>query len=139
MTHPTTPWTESEDDLLREHYATMDRQQLAQLVGHSVNATAVRAYKLGLKRDPALVRAARMKAGANGAAAAKARGNGWPYRGGPKEQPAVRETSHSIAYRKRRMKAAAEALIEHGVEPGAAELAVHLVMNARVPGVRWEP
>lgn len=143
---PKTLWTPELDALLREHFPRMPFESLAFLTGRSVSALRNRANKLRLKRDPDVARASRQAAGIAGHAAAKQRRNGAPIprtppapKPQPKKRPDLRETGPDLlAHRKARIKAAAEAMVEHGVDPHAAELAVHVIIKGRVPGVRFE-
>ena len=143
MTRPIERWTPELDALLREHFPRMPFESLAFLTGRSVSALRNRANKLRLKRDPDIASANRSEAGK--AAVARARESGKPWGGkpltpaSPIKRPDLRETGpDQLAYRKRRLKEAAEAMVEHGVDPHAAELAVHVIIKGRVPGVRFE-
>lgn len=133
-------WTPTLDALLMKHFARMPFDDLSKLTGRSVSSLKNRANKLKLKRDPDIASANRSAAGK--AAVARARESGKTWGGKPltvAPQPTLRETGpDQLAYRKARLKAAAEAMVEHGVDPNAATLAVHVIVQGRVPGVRWE-
>jgi hypothetical protein len=48
---PRRRWTESEDDVLRERYASTLTADLASLLGHTLSSTHQRAHKLGLRKS----------------------------------------------------------------------------------------
>lgn len=52
---PRRAWTEYEDQVLREHYATTLTADLAELLGRQLSSTHQRARKLGLAKDLAVV------------------------------------------------------------------------------------
>lgn len=140
---PIARWTPELDALLIEHFPTMSLVSLSFLVGRTVPALKVRAHKLRLRRDPEISRATRQAAGKAGYAAAEKRRGGKPVLRTPTPQPPppptrpdLRETGpDALAYHKRRQRAAAEALIAHGVDEHAAALAAHAIATGRVPGV----
>lgn len=144
---PIARWTPELDAILVEHFPTMPIASLSFLLGRTIPALKVRAHKLRLRRDPEISRATRQASGKAGYAAAKARRGGEPVvrKPAPKPQhvatgPAARDTGpDALAYRKRRQRAAAEALVAHGVDEHAAALAAHAIATGRVPGLRFEP
>jgi hypothetical protein len=140
---PIARWTPELDALLIEHFPTMPLVSLSFLVGRTVPALKVRAHKLRLRRDPAISRATRQAAGIAGYAAAEKRRAGepvlhkyTPQPPPPPTRPDLRETGpDALAYHKRRQRAAAEALVAHGVDEHSAALAAHAIATGRVPGV----
>lgn len=140
---PVATWPAALDALLIEHYPTMPIESLSFLLGRTVKALKARAFKLRLKRDPGAARATRQAAGKAGYAAAEKRRAGEPVLRKPTPQPPppptrpdLRETGpDALAYHKRRQRAAAEALIAHGVDEHSAALAAHAIATGRVPGV----
>ncbi|MBP9032547.1 MAG: hypothetical protein KBG29_01550 [Pseudomonadales bacterium] len=146
MTRPIERWTPELDALLREHFPRMPFESLSFLLGRTISSLKNRANKLRLRRDADVSHASRQAAGKAGYAAARARQGGKPCGRKPPspppapiKRPDLRETGpDQLAYRKRRLKEAAEAMVEHGVDPHAAELAVHAICKGRVPGVRFE-
>lgn len=140
---PIARWTPELDALLCKHFPTMSLVSLSFLVGRTVPALKVRAHKLRLRRDPEISRATRQAAGIAGYAAAEKRRAGEPVLRKPTPQPPppptrpdLRETGpDALAYHKRRQRAAAEALIAHGVDEHSAALAAHAIATGRVPGV----
>lgn len=139
-------WTPELDALLTEHFPRMPLVSLGFLLGRTLPSLKARATKLGLRRNRAISRAARQEAGRAGYAAAKARRGGEPPLRNPATpppqpplRPDLRETGpDQLAYRKQRLRTAARAMVEHGVDEHAAALAVHLIVKGRVPGVRFE-
>ncbi len=133
-------WTKELDALLMKHFARMPLDELSKLTGRSISSLKNRANKLRLKRDPDIASANRSVAGKAAVARARESGKQWGGRPlAPIVRPDLRETGpDQLAYRKARLKAAAESLVEHGVDPHAAELAVHAIVKGRVPGVRFE-
>jgi len=144
---PIARWTPELDALLIEHYPSMPIASLSFILGRTIPALKVRAHKLRLRRDPEISRATRQAAGVAGYAAAEKRRAGEPVVRKPTPQPqhvptgpAARETGpDALAYHKRRQRAAAEALVAHGVDEHAAALAAHAIATGRVPGVRFTP
>lgn len=140
---PVARWTPELDAILIEHFPTMPIASLSFLLGRTIPALKVRAHKLRLRRDPEISRATRQAAGKAGYAAAEKRRGGEPVVRKPTPQPPppptrpdLRETGpDALAYHKRRQRAAAEALIAHGVDEHAAALAAHAIATGRVPGV----
>jgi hypothetical protein len=116
---------------------------LSFLLGRTIKALKVRAHKLRLRVTRRSPRATRQAAGIAGYAAAEKRRAGEPVLRKPTPQPPppptrpdLRETGpDALAYHKRRQRAAAEALIAHGVDEHAAALAAHAIATGRVPGV----
>ena len=139
-------WTPELDAQLREHYPTMQLGSMSFLLGRTIPAIKARAHKLRLKRNLVASHAVRQEAGRAGQAAAKARRGDEPAPRAPKPpppQPPKRPDLHEtgpdqLAYRRRRLKAAAEALVAHGVEQHSAALAVALIARGAVPGARFE-
>lgn len=140
---PVATWPAALDALLIEHYPTMPIESLSFLLARTVPAIKARAFKLRLKRDPGASRMTRQAAGKAGYAAAEKRRAGEPVLRKPTPQPPppptrpdLRETGpDALAYHKRRQRAAAEALIAHGVDEHSAALAAHAIASGRVPGV----
>lgn len=140
---PVATWPAALDALLIEHYPTMPIESLSFLLGRTIPALKVRAHKLRLRRDPEISRATRQAAGKAGYAAAEKRRAGEPVLRKPTPQPPppptrpdLRETGpDALAYHKRRQRAAAEALIAHGVDEHSAALAAHAIATGRIPGV----
>jgi len=134
---PVARWTPELDAILIEHFPTMPIASLSFLLGRTIPALKVRAHKLRLRRDPEISRATRQAAGKAGYAAAEKRRAGEPPQPAPPPtRPDLRETGpDALAYHKRRQRAAAEALIAHGVDEHAAALAAHAIASGRVPGV----
>ena len=140
---PIARWTPELDALLIEHYPSMPIASLSFILGRTIPALKVRAHKLRLRRDPEISRATRQAAGVAGYAAAEKRRAGEPVVRKPTPQPqhvptgpAARETGpDALAYHKRRQRAAAEALIAHGVDEHSAALAAHAIATGRIPGV----
>ena len=136
---PIARWTPELDAILIEHFPTMPIASLSFLLGRTIPALKVRAHKLRLRRDPEISRATRQAAGIAGYAAAEKRRAGEPVLRKPPPPPTrpdLRETGpDALAYHKRRQRAAAEALIAHGVDEHSAALAAHAIASGRVPGV----
>ena len=140
---PVATWPAALAALLIEHYPTMPIESLSFLLGRTIPALKVRAHKLRLRRDPEISRATRQAAGKAGYAAAEKRRAGEPVLRKPTPQPPppptrpdLRETGpDALAYHKRRQRAAAEALIAHGVAEHSAALAAHAIATGRIPGV----
>lgn len=137
---PIARWTPELDAILIEHFPTMPIASLSFLLGRTIPALKVRAHKLRLRRDPEISRATRQAAGIAGYAAAEKRRAGEPVlrkpTPPPPTRPDLRETGpDALAYHKRRQRAAAEALIAHGVDEHSAALAAHAIATGRVPGV----
>ncbi len=140
---PIARWTPELDAILIEHFPTMPIASLSFLLGRTIPALKVRAHKLRLRRDPEISRATRQAAGIADYAAAEKRRAGEPVLRKPTPQPPppptrpdLRETGpDALAYHKRRQRAAAEALIAHGVDEHSAALAAHAIATGRVPGV----
>ena len=140
---PVATWPAALDALLIEHYPTMPIESLSFLLGRTIPALKGRAHKLRLRREPEISRATRQAAGKAGYAAAEKRRAGEPVLRKPTPQPPppptrpdLRETGpDALAYHKRRQRAAAEALIAHGVDEHSAALAAHAIATGRIPGV----
>jgi hypothetical protein len=122
----------------------MPIESLSFLLGRTVKALKARAFKLRLKRDPGAARATRQAAGKAGYAAAEKRRAGEPVLRKPTPQPPTAAPRAPTCARpapthwpthKRRQRAAAEALIAHGVDEHSAALAAHAIATGRVPGV----
>ncbi|VWL91592.1 Uncharacterised protein [Collinsella intestinalis] len=50
LTHNRRPWTEVQDDVLREAYGKAPVERIAKVLGRTVSATVVHARKLGLTK-----------------------------------------------------------------------------------------
>lgn len=139
-------WTPELDAQLREHFPTMPFGSLSFMLGRTIPAIKARAHKLRLKRDPAASLARRQDAGRAGYAAARQRSDGKPAvrtppspPPEPPKRPDLRETGpDQLAYRRRRLRAAADVLVAHGVEEHSAALAVSLIARGAVPGARLD-
>ena len=131
------PWTNEEYEYLRKHYPTGDIAEIAAHMGRSEASVMMAAHKLRIKR--------KVRAKAVRPQSFPAKKAAQPIAPAPAPAPAPRPvirpetvTEQQHALRKRRMREVVEAMVEHGVDEVAAELAAGLIVRGRVPGVRFE-
>ena len=134
-------WSDEDLEFLREHYATMITDALAKKLGRSVRTVYATAAELGLRKDRVTtdaMRSAAMRAKRDQVRAAKQKKLAPKRPARTPLPPVVTLTEAQIAHRKRLQREAIEKLVEHGIDEHQAELATHLIVRGRIPGVRAE-
>ena len=137
------PWSDEEKQYMRERYPFDTVAALALALKRPMNGVRKMAVTLGLRKDAVTLGAIR-RAGAKRAWAVKGDGRPEPVRraaqAGSRAWPAATPDTgpDALAHRKRLRREAAAALVAHGVDEIAAELATDLIVRGLVPHVSVE-